>query len=215
MILSNLRKLLINIINYTERLYYWKYASKIMISAILALEEIGVLYYVSFGTLLGIIREGELLKHDLDIDITILPESYLYKEQITAKLISSGFNHLRNSIVEDRIVTQTFIKKKVKLDIWYNFNKNEYTVCYSLFRYRYKEYDKDEYSIIEYQFDRIDRLTKKSYRDYMIAIPSNFEAVLNSNYGETWRVVDKTRKEFYPNTTILNFTGKKKIINKS
>ncbi len=77
-------------------------------------------YWVCHGTLLGIIRDGQLLSWDNDIDIGIL-ETKNNKEQIISMFLENGFEKKKKFFDDDGLVT--FVKeggKEVDLN-FYNF----------------------------------------------------------------------------------------------
>ena len=51
-------------------------------------------YWLDFGTLLGIVRDKDIIQHDTDIDIAILAEEY--SEKIDNILVNAGFSIWRS-----------------------------------------------------------------------------------------------------------------------
>jgi len=58
------------------------------------LDHIGVPYFLMFGTLLGIIREGKLLASDIDVDVGVFIENLSPKKK--ARILDTAF--LRNEM---------------------------------------------------------------------------------------------------------------------
>lgn len=60
--------------------YRHKELRKLALSVIPKLNEHKINYWVDYGTLLGIIREGDIIKHDEDVDICLIPDENLGKK---------------------------------------------------------------------------------------------------------------------------------------
>jgi len=57
-----------------------------MLIALQALDEIGLFYWIEFGTLLGIIRDGKLIDHDTDLDFGVLLDDYTPNSSIMIQI---------------------------------------------------------------------------------------------------------------------------------
>ena len=53
--------------------------------------EVGVRPFLMWGSLLGYVREGRLLRHDCDIDVGILAEDYARKDALIAAMQTRGY----------------------------------------------------------------------------------------------------------------------------
>ena len=60
-----------------------------------AFQGAGIEYFVDFGTLLGVIREGDFLKHDDDIDITICSPD-INSHFVVDLLLKEGFSFIHS-----------------------------------------------------------------------------------------------------------------------
>jgi hypothetical protein len=76
-------------------LYYWIiYREKIrqaklrkLLKALLVgLNTVGIKYWVDYGTLLGLYREGDIIRHDTDVDVCLYPRAE--NERLAEKMIS-------------------------------------------------------------------------------------------------------------------------------
>lgn len=156
------------------------------------LEEAGYNYFVDFGTLLGIVREGQLISHDLDIDIGILLEQEKKMENLRELLETNGFIRTEYFTYLDKIVEESYVKNKVKIDIFYYELEDDQMYCYFSFRDDSTVYQNDfEHTASKLYFSRVTEIEHLSTETFIVAIPKNSEKVLEEKYGKNWRVPDK------------------------
>ena len=77
------------------------------IIAIKILNELKIDYWVCHGTLLGIVRDKELLDWDNDIDIAVI-EDEVNKNKIISEFLSNGFELKKNT---SKMMVFNFYKK--------------------------------------------------------------------------------------------------------
>ena len=84
-----------------------------------ALSDINVNYTLAFGTMLGAVREGGFIKHDLDIDVAIWNEDY--SPMLNNILSKYGFRRTHVFNVENGTFgrEETYEYKGVGIDIFY------------------------------------------------------------------------------------------------
>ena len=188
------------------------------------LNSAGFLAFPDFGTLLGIVREGGLLKGDLDIDIGVAPVCYderIRTGTIQKALEKRGFILFRELSVDEKIKEQTYLKNKVRCDIQYYYpTSDDLMHCY-LF------YDRESIcpenragcnlpeGIHAYKMKcciktcpRVSSLKEVKAGDTTLFIPENSEELLAYKYGDSWRVPDSKWKYWEgPNTTKISDSG--------
>lgn len=154
--------------------------------------EIGCKFFFDMGTLLGIIRDGQLLKHDIDIDVAIFTESEEQKQAIRDKLVSQGNDILYSYTVDGiGIVEESYIHSGIKFDINFYTREADIDVCYLLYSDPEKVYQsKDVLSVVRLECLRIDNVVQIDFNGVLINIPSNGEQYLEQRYGSTWRIPD-------------------------
>lgn len=85
-------------------------------------------YYLSGGTLLGVIREGDFIKWDWDVDIDIKVE-HIYHQQkaVVAALREAGFHiYYHNASMTDLKITAIKYETKYELTGYYKMGKMRY-----------------------------------------------------------------------------------------
>lgn len=152
---------------------------EIMSKNLLDLKEVFDKYQIPFvliyGALLGIIREGNLIAHDHDVDIACFggtPEKHHWKMRwVKNELKDKGFFIVDNSCC--RCKTDFFIRNGERIDIfWFDKIDNEWIYNDAL-RYPAKFFDK---------LEEVDFLGTK------FKIPSNTTEFLEITYGDKWKI---------------------------
>lgn len=156
------------------------------------MEPLGIPFFFDMGTLLGIVREGRLLGHDLDIDSAVIPNSKDDIQRITEWLIQQGCVHKYRYEVEGvGVVEDSFTMNGIKFDVNYYYRNEECDVCYLGYRAPEKNYEEGTMNAVRLSCPRIEKITNIHFGDCDVNIPSNPEQYLANRYGDNWRVPDK------------------------
>lgn len=134
-------------------------------------------FFLSNGTLLGCVRDNDLIEHDQDTDIGI-NSKYLreYGQDIFKAFLANGFEVYS-------------VYGKLENGLQYSFKRNG--VKYDIFFY-YDEDDKTTMSVwknnaqYKYVFPKITEIIKVPFLDDNYPIPKNYETYLSSQYGD-WK----------------------------
>ena len=162
-----------------------RYAPELLRKVNGCLQPKGITFWLDFGTLLGVYREHDFLKHDLDIDCGAFVNDLRAIEQILKK---SGFKLLCQSYVEgeDVIVEQTYIYKEVTIDFFYYSQVGNNIVCHS-----FSVTDgvvSEGREIVSVKRIELPYSGFKSidFIDENFLIPANVEEYLMANYGDSF-----------------------------
>jgi hypothetical protein len=140
------------------------------------LKETGAVGWVTYGTLLGLIREGDVLDHDNDLDIAIL--SGTTPQAITAGLAARGFRLAEQQRGPRGLRLQKFDFGPVRADFSYLFIEGgklaDESVIYS--RSVVRGYHRPTARTIPRQFGGVE-----------LPLPEEPEAYLAVLYGPHWR----------------------------
>ena len=155
------------------------------------LKEIGIICFADFGTMLGIIREGHLLAHDLDVDMGVIVKDKTDMEKIKTCLDRYGFLLWRQYIFGDNIVEESYRFNGIKIDLnFYRITEKE-SKTWLFYWDPEKEYEANTRSIVEMTYSPITDFTTIEVQGKDICIPANAEQLLVEKYGPTWRTPDK------------------------
>lgn len=93
------------------------------------MEENNLYYTLSFGTLLGAVREKGFIKHDMDIDVVMWSRDY--SNFIREALASVGFKLSHEFLVEEGHLgrEETYTLNGVSIDIFYIYDNGQVYCC--------------------------------------------------------------------------------------
>ena len=155
------------------------------------LKEIDIDSFADFGTMLGIIREGKLLAHDLDIDMGVIVKDKVDLERIRLHLEKFGFNIWRQYFFDDFIVEDSYRFCGIKIDLNYYKITDDNSKTWLFYREPDKEYLDNERNIVEMTYSPITDFKEVEVAGETIRLPANAEQLLEEKYGPTWRTPDK------------------------
>ena len=140
------------------------------------LDDLHIPFFLSNGTLLGCIREKDLIPHDSDIDLGIFIEDLDNKEDlIKGKLLDLGFHLFGEYGTKDNGYELSF-KRKAKIDLFFYYH-DENGDTMSVYGTRPQT---------KYVYPRINPLITTEFLGELVFIPYDFEAYLTAQYGD-WR----------------------------
>jgi phosphorylcholine metabolism protein LicD len=124
----------VNIIRfYIPNLIKSRFVKKYGVEAIGILNEVfekrGSFFWLEFGTLLGAYRDKAFISNDFDIDLGVLAEKRI--EDLDKILEPLGFKRTRKIYIKEKGITEeTFVYKKLHIDIMYFYPENQNIICY-------------------------------------------------------------------------------------
>ena len=157
------------------------------------LNEAGILSFADFGTLLGIIREQGLLKHDLDIDVGVMIVSDADYRAINSVMEKLRFVKSREFTIDGRVKEQSYFKRFIKVDLqYYTIAPEDSTLmnCY-LFYNPGRDPSETKWKSVVKKCPRVKSVRSVTVQGYPIDVPDNAEDILVYKYGANWKKPDK------------------------
>lgn len=157
-----------------------------------ALVGCGEIFFFDFGTLLGIIREGRIISHDMDMDVGVRIKDENTIERIRKALISAGCKHESVNYIDGELIGQdTFAKYGIEFDIYYYRDDGNISEVLTLFRDPQKEYKGDLWDVVSLKSKPVLNTVLYEFQGRMVSVPEFYEEHLVNRYGPNWRVPDK------------------------
>jgi len=157
------------------------------------LKDSQISYFLDFGSLLGIVRDHGFIKWDSDMDYGIIIDeefSYDYLEKLLNKV---GLTKIREFIVNDLVVEQTYSKGSLTIDFFAHFiedNEAE-SVTYCCFKKKDFSYNREEqFHVSRLTMRAIRSIDRLSVGDIEINVPNDPKKYLASIYTDNWRIPD-------------------------
>jgi hypothetical protein len=176
-----------------------KEGDSVLLAAHRALSEIGLFYWLEFGTLLGVYRDGKLIAHDTDIDVGVFIEDFSPK--IEAALLKQGFKKVHKFEIEDGKygIEESYEYKGVSFDIFYFTKKEDGMICH-LF-----PFDENKNRVVRELFTSANEFKKIQWQNMEVNIPSDTDQRLRDTYGEyTIKVKDWYTPDAALNSEIID-----------
>lgn len=155
------------------------------------LQREGIASFADFGTLLGLIREGHLLYHDLDLDIGVLITDEIDVHRTRIAMERFGFRVWREYYKGEEMVESSFRLLGIKVDLNYYRVDETSAKTWLFYRDPAKKYGPRDRDIVEMRYSPIRELTTLEAEGTRVWVPANAEQLLAEKYGPTWRVPDK------------------------
>lgn len=173
--------------NKKNNFFSTKMAHKALSDLKFVLDQNNIAFFLISGTLLGCIREGELLSHDKDIDIGV--DFNIDFRQVMDILSSCGFFFVLPKR-SDNLIRIKHVNG-ISIDVFRHF-KNDNDYWHGGIK---SIWHNTKFNLIQYSF------LGDTY-----LVPENYELYLTENYGENWRMpkIDFDSTIDTPNTEIKN-----------
>ena len=141
------------------------------------LRDRNVTFWLSCGTLLGCVRDGDLIPHDSDVDIGVLHEGD--KDSLLGAFIDVGFKLQRKCEVDGVLHEWTLTMNGALLDIFFHFHDD---------RGLYMCVPGPNGAHGQYRFPSLQGTRTAMLASQEYPIPINAEQMLELQYGPSWRV---------------------------
>lgn len=164
-----------------------------------SLKKTGLMYFVDAGTLIGIYRDGKLLRRDMDIDTGVIANNQAEIYEVRSVLKDAGFVLKEEFLIPENVIIQdTFDYMNVRVDVSYFNNNDNGTTCYILYGKR----------ILKMSYSRINETKEYPFNNQSVRIPIDTDRYLAERYGENWRKPDPFFKYWEgPSVTIMEGEG--------
>ena len=104
-----------------------------------ACEEVNVIMFPAFGTLLGAIRDKGINSYDFDIDVGVTPN--VKPEMIHEAMKRHGFRLVKQTYIPDVGITEeTYSREKVGVDVFYYYVEGDDWYAYCPRKHEYKDW---------------------------------------------------------------------------
>ncbi len=154
------------------------------------LSELGITSFADFGTCLGLVREGRLLKHDLDMDVGVIAKP-ADRDKIRLTLERRGFRLWRQYCYQGNAVEESYHYRDIKVDLNFYEMTDEYSRTWLFYQKPGHEYENSwTRHVVQMTYSPIRGVKYQEFNGSMIALPEDPELLMTEKYGPTWRTPD-------------------------
>ena len=148
-------------------------------------------YFLNFGSLLGIIRDGKVMDYDLDIDYGIFISRDEDWDKLEKVLTENGAKKERQFMLDDHITDQTYEYMGVSVDFFGHYTDGNYSYEYTyVIKHDCSYSSENEMSAILLKMYNFVGIKKMKFGDTVVSVPDEPEKYLASIYTENWRIPD-------------------------
>ena len=148
-------------------------------------------FFFDMGTLLGIVRDGHLLKHDIDIDVAVFADSEEAKAAVKQAIIAGGSKILYSYAIDGMTVEESYTYNGIKFDVNYYSRRDDADVCYLMYFDPDKVYESNDIlSVVRLECNTINGVEKLDFCGKLINVPNDSKGYLAQRYGAGWTVPD-------------------------
>ena len=170
-------------------------------------DDLGLVNFADFGTLLGIVREKKLLLHDTDLDYGFISNEKSFKE-INLVLERAGFKLWRQYNYNNMTIELSYFYNDIKIDINRYETSNNKMRTWLFYREKNINYINNERSVVEMEYTKISNNDIIELDGYEINVPINKKLLLEQKYGKEWETSNKNWIYWKsPAGKLLNKTG--------
>ena len=144
------------------------------------------------GTLLGFVREGGIIKHDLDIDIGVVVDDGFAWEDVERALVDAGCAKDREFSCSKGVTEQKYRWGQVVFDVFGIFPIGESEgECFFYEKWPDVAYaTEDDFSVRVFALPLPRDVSTEDIGGFAIPMPANAPSILERQYGVNWRVPD-------------------------
>lgn len=156
-----------------------------------ALKEADVKFWLTFGTLLGAVREKGFIAHDLDIDVAVFSNDNLIKAH--ERLLVKGFILSREIVIYTNNAStigfeRTYKKDSISIDIFVFYRENEKFVYTHDFMNSICKGSLMIYTTVRQIRLPLDKFIDWNFLGNKVLIPSNYNEYLRAHYGDDFMI---------------------------
>lgn len=154
-------------------------------------------WWISHGTLLGGVREGDFISHDTDLDMSLM-----FSEDFKPaySVILKNFDLIKVWGCTENSLELTFMRNGIKIDLFFVYEDR------GRFRHSaFAGFTQWEYDRYDYFFSPVEPVEFR-FLGANLKAPKDAERYLNDFYGENWRIPLKQWK-YYLDPPNVRFSG--------
>lgn len=173
-----------------KRLHTYGYEALDVLFDIAQREDIDL--FLTYGTLLGAIREKDFIPHDDDIDLGVLPYEGRDGRQLAQLLVEKYDMKFCHAFSYRGEVTEVSMEYKgIPVDLFFYYTVGDKTWCYEYLWQQDAPYtDVRQNNVRMVSQAMVNRLAPITMQGHQCLVPEHAEAFVESIFGSNWKTPD-------------------------
>lgn len=163
-----------------DRNIFQRAATPCLKDAAKLLDSLGANWWCEAGTCLGIIRDGDFIAHDSDIDIGLT--DWERAEEIEAAFLKDGFIPIHTYGTYENGYEIALSKHGVKIDLFFFYHAGD--------KIWHSAWEGDRQLFLDFEAACIEPTQRRDFLGFSVNLPCDTEAYLTARYGD-WHIVKK------------------------
>lgn len=164
-------------------------------SLLRAFKEEGLPVFLTYGTLLGVLRAGGLMRHDNDVDFGLLLEDETVLPRLLRLMRELGARAERHFIFAGQVCELAYELNGIGIDFFIHRDEGEESRSYWFRRSADKDYpDVQAYTPVRMHTPAVRQVRWLEQGGLIWSYPSDPEGTMAAIYGESWRIPDPAWK---------------------
>ena len=153
------------------------------------LPDLGVKFFIDFGSLWGMFRDKKLIDYDWDIDYSLIITENFSWNNLETTLINNGYKKVKEWKLDGKITEQCYELKGVRIDFFGRWVCEDKMTGYTYGKAsKLKKYN--EYNVYSISTPNFSDTIKLNIDNFTVTIPTNTEQYLSLIYGDNWMIPD-------------------------
>lgn len=156
-----------------------------------AISSLSVRFYLTCGSLLGIVRDGTFMEYDDDLDFALEIIDGTEWAMVHDVLVKRGYQLFREWSIDGVTIERCYCGNHISFDIFGCFPSGDNLRMHTFMRYDTKIYDSPDHFSVEYfTLPKPAHIIINSAQGKQLLLPDNADQQLAIFYGPNWRVPD-------------------------
>lgn len=152
------------------------------------LKDKDIVYFADYGTLLGIVREHDFIRHDDDVDFSAVGGTFDPCALVEWLDGWDGFTFSHAFEYRGQIAQITFLYHEIEVDFFFTYRQNGMNFSPVYERRSGVLYpDRESWSAFALERPSVGKLNVVDFLRTKVIIPENFDELLTNRYG-SWRI---------------------------
>lgn len=172
-----------------------EYGNDVLQAVSEVMDELSVDWFVDYGSLLGIIRDGHFIEYDDDLDFGIFSTDPALWDKLEKAFAKRGMKKVRTITFNGQLEEMTFAHHDLTFDLFRHWQGEGKNLAYCFYNKPGVEYpDPNSYTPVLLKAYDFGGTKTIPYNGLQIRVPAEPEKYLASVYTENWRIPDPNWK---------------------